>query len=320
LAMIAIGIFLAISASAVGTFSKQMIARSEYLHKRWMFHVGAGMNLFVGPPVDASAYAFAPQVIIAPFACLDLVFNAITAPYTLSWQQEKLTRWHIIGTVLVTVGAACTSIFADTTEVIYNVTELEAQLFFRPTSIAYYLCELAAILFTITAMNSSWFNPKLRGISLGMVAGVLMGNVFLMKGLLGLIHITVSTRNFDAWARPTPYILLAGACICAIFGHVFMRRGLGEYKGIFMVTIYGGAHISAGCLSGCVVLEEMAGAEWFRYVLYWCSVALIIVGMGVINLVTEDSRMVAENLNQGQEGAPLDEGHISLEIPTTRKA
>merc|ERR1719367_213095 len=99
------------------------------------------MNILLGPFVDASAYAFAPQVIIAPFACLDVIFNAITAPYTLRWQQERLTRTHWFGTGMVALGAVFTSVFAQADNIIYNVHELEAQLFFRPTSLAYLAVE-----------------------------------------------------------------------------------------------------------------------------------------------------------------------------------
>jgi len=102
---------LAVLASAIGTTSKQLIAASAHYQTPWMLHLGTGMNVLLGPLVDASAYAFAPQVIVAPFACLDIIFNAITAPYTLWWQQERLTRAHIYGTALVTVGAVFTSVF-----------------------------------------------------------------------------------------------------------------------------------------------------------------------------------------------------------------
>merc|ERR1719169_307845 len=103
--MIAIGIFLEILAAALGTLSKQLIAMSEHYKKPCLFHTGATINIAVGPIVDACAYAFAPQVIVAPFACLDVIFNALTAPYTLKWQQEKVTVVHILGTAFVAVGA-----------------------------------------------------------------------------------------------------------------------------------------------------------------------------------------------------------------------
>jgi len=281
--MIIIGVFLAVLASAIGTTSKQLIAASAHYQRPWVLLLGTGMNILLGPLVDTSSYAFAPQVIVAPFACLDIIFNAITAPYTLWWQQEHLTRAHIYGTALVTVGAVFTSVFARADNVIYNVYELEAQLFFRPTSLGYIAVELSAIFFVQTALRKQWLSPKVRGIALGVVAGVMMGNVFLLKGLIGIIQTTSSTGNYEAWLRPTPYFLAACAAGGAIVGHIFMRKGLGEYKGVFMVTIFEGAHISAACLSGCVVMEEMAGAPFWRYVMYWCSVLLIICGMLLIN-------------------------------------
>mmetsp|Transcript_98602 Transcript_98602/g.299266 ORF Transcript_98602/g.299266 Transcript_98602/m.299266 type:complete len:378 (+) Transcript_98602:2-1135(+) len=249
------------------------------------------MNICLGPVVDASAYAFAPQVIVAPFACLDVIFNAITAPYTLRWQQERVTRAHVHGTALVAVGAIFTSVFAQADNIIYNVYELEEQLFFRPTSLAYLAVELVAIASVNLALRKKLLSPHVRGISLGIIAGVLMGNVFFLKGVIGLIQTSASTGRFDAWLRPTPYILAAAAGGGAIIGHLFMRKGLGEYKGVFMVTIFEGAHISAGCLSGCIVMEEMAGAPWWRYLMYWFSVMLIIAGMLVINKRSADAQI-----------------------------
>lgn len=310
--MIVIGILLAIVASAIGTTSKQLIAASEHWKKPWLFHLGAGMNIAVGPIVDASAYAFAPQVIVAPFACLDVIFNALTAPYTLRWQQEHLTRAHVGGTGLVALGAALTSVFANADNIVYSVEELEQQLFFRPTSVVYLATELCAILTVNVLLRKRLLSPAVRGISLGVIAGVLMGNVFFLKGLIGLIQTTVATGRFDAWLRPTPYMLAAAAAAGAVCGHLFMRKGLGEYKGIFMVTIFEGAHITAACLSGCVVMEEMAGAPWWRYMLYWMSVLLIVSGMLAINMAASDAQIEGKfHIAQSFAEVPQDEAGVA---------
>lgn len=118
-----------------------------------------------------------------------------------------------------------------------------------------------------------------------------MGNVFFLKGLIGIIQTTASTGSFDAWLRPTPYILTMFAAGGAVCGHMFMRKGLGEYKGIFMVTIFEGAHITAACLSGCIVMEEMVGAPAWKYILYWVSVSIIVAGMLVINMAAENAQI-----------------------------
>jgi protein-disulfide isomerase len=59
--------------------------------------------------------------VVAPFACLDVIFNALTAPYTLSWQNERLTRTHLAGTAFVSLGAVMTSLFANVDNKVYNV-------------------------------------------------------------------------------------------------------------------------------------------------------------------------------------------------------
>lgn len=312
-AMIFVGVLLAILAAAIGTTSKQLIAASAHLKKAWLFHLGAGMNIAIGPVVDASAYAFAPQVIVAPFACLDVIFNALTAPYTLHWQNEHLTKNHIRGTALVAVGAVFTSVFANVDNKVYSVRELEEQLFLRATSVCYMLLELLAIACVNVALRKQWLSPQVRGISLGVVAGVLMGNVFFLKGLIGIITTTVSSWNFEAWTRPTPYVLTSAAIGGAVVGHIFMRKGLGEYKGVFMVTIFEGAHITAACLSGCVVMEEMAGAPYWQYVLYWASVLCIVLGMLLINLAANEAQ-----IDSNFQKAPRSDD-IPLEDKPTRR-
>mmetsp|Transcript_89655 Transcript_89655/g.141542 ORF Transcript_89655/g.141542 Transcript_89655/m.141542 type:complete len:424 (-) Transcript_89655:154-1425(-) len=287
---VVIGIILAVTAAALGTLSKQLIAISEHLKKPWLFHIGAGINIAVGPVVDASAYAFAPQVIVAPFACLDVIFNALTAPYTLRWQNEVLTKAHLTGCGLVALGAVLTSIFADAENEVFTVYELEAQLI-RPASIFYLGTELFMIITVNWSMRRGYLSPRVRGISLGVIAGVLMGNVFFMKGLIGFVRRGISGEGWEAFLRVTPYICLVCAAGGAIVGHMFMRKGLGEYKGVFMVTIFEGAHISAACLSGCIVMSEMSGAAWWRYLSYWASVFCIIAGMLIINVKAANSEL-----------------------------
>lgn len=288
------------------------------------------MNIAVGPIVDASAYAFAPQVIVAPFACLDVIFNALTAPFTLKWQAEVLTKVHFIGCGCVAVGASLTAVLADAENEVYTVYELEKQLL-RPQSIVYFAMELSAILTVNWFLRKNLLSPMVRGVSLGVIAGVLMGNVFFVKGIVSLVRHSITTGDTDAWLRLTPYFCLACAAGGAVIGHVFMRKGLAEYKGVFMVTIFEGAHISAACLSGCVVMSEMSGAPWWRYVCYWASVTLILVGMGIINTAAADANLsrqdskddkrgtfhIAQHFVDEEEGAGLKEGAAPAPIGKT---
>mmetsp|Transcript_8623 Transcript_8623/g.24210 ORF Transcript_8623/g.24210 Transcript_8623/m.24210 type:complete len:324 (+) Transcript_8623:52-1023(+) len=292
--MIITGIALAITAAALGTVSKQLIAASEYYRESYMFYLGACLNAVVGPAVDASAYAFAPQVIVAPFACLDVILFAITAPVTLRWQKERLTYMHFVAVLLVTIGAMHTSGYGELTDDLMSIRDLEKQIFFRPTSLAYMSFELMLVLAVLSSLRQGHTHPAVRGISLGIVAGMLMGNVFFTKGLLDIIRQSISSGDASAWMRPTPYFLLLATLGGPFCGHLLMRKGLAEYKGVFMVTIFEGAHIVAACLSGCIVMEEMADATWHRYKRYWFGVVLIVSGLVTINIAANDARLIPE--------------------------
>lgn len=315
--MIITGILLEILACALGTTSKQLIAYSEHVGKTWIFHLGAGMNIFVGPVVDASAYAFAPQVVVAPFACLDVIFFALTAPYTLSWQNEQITKLHIAATFFVASGAICTAFFGSVTDRVLSVYELEAQLT-RTASLAYLTVEAVAIVTISLSLHTSLLSPAVRGISLGVIAGMLMGNVFCVKGFIGIVRLSIASKDVTPWLRPTPYVLIGAAAGGAILGHVFMRKGLGEYKGVFMVTIFQGAHITSACFSGCVVMSEMAHAPWWRYLFYWVGVSMIVTGMVLINKNAMDAKLAQKFLGaQALKGESGSHDPVELENPAS---
>lgn len=293
MSMIWVGILLEICAASLGTISKQLIAYSEHVKKRWLFHIGAGINMIVGPAVDASAYAFAPQVVVAPFACLDVIFNTLSAPYTLKWQNERITKAHIAGTILVAAGAVFTAVFgAEDGDEKLTVHKLEAQLK-RPASLFYMGAEVVLVLIAWISMQAQIMTPTSRGIALGVMAGALMGNVFFLKGIVSIVRDSFETGNMEAWNRLTPYLCLFAAVLGAVLGHMLLRMGLGEYKGVYMVTIFEGAHITAACLSGVIVLSEMAHMVWWKQLLYWLSLFVLVAGILVINTAAGDSHIAA---------------------------
>lgn len=288
--MIIVGVILAILAAVLGTTSKQLIAASEHYHTKWMFFLGALLNMVVGPVVDALSYLFAPQVIVAPLACLDVILNALTARWTLRWEGEVLTKAHCVGVLLVTLGAIGTSLAAEASERKWTVYDLEDQLL-RVESLVFLSCELVVAVTALVLLRCKIFHSVLRGLTLGVTAGLLMGNVFLAKGTLAILSATIETGESAAWKRATPYLLALFAVAGPVCGQFFMKKGLAEYKGVYMVTIFQGSHITIACLSGWVVMEEMTDAVWWRIVVYWCSVALIIGGLLAINTAAVDSTL-----------------------------
>merc|ERR1719330_596659 len=99
----------------------------------------------MGPIIDASAYAFAPQVVVAPFACLDVIFNVLTAPYTLPFQQAQVTRDQWLGSLLVFMGAACTAGFGSVQDDVMSLEDFEKKLK-APRALIYIGVEIAIII------------------------------------------------------------------------------------------------------------------------------------------------------------------------------
>ena len=66
------------------------------------------MAMALGPIAEVSAYAFAPQSLLAPLDGFDVIWNILLAPYTLG---EAITGPKVMGTGLVFAGAVSAPIF-----------------------------------------------------------------------------------------------------------------------------------------------------------------------------------------------------------------
>lgn len=102
-----IGIGLEMCAALTGTIGKQLLRKSAmvkadgHLRKaKFILIGGLALETCVGPVIDMAAYAFAPQMLIAPFQATQLLFNTLLAPCNLG---EKLGRRHIIACITIAV-------------------------------------------------------------------------------------------------------------------------------------------------------------------------------------------------------------------------
>lgn len=279
-----VGVLLEIVSTMSGTIGKQLIRLSEQLKKSnprsslMCFKLGLVVNTVVGPVVDMAAYSFAAQSMIAPFGGLDVVWNALLAPWLL---RETLTRRRIFGCGLIVIGTAMAGAFGNHTDSDYTLEYLEETL----------INKRVAIYFAVFAV---WFcfnrfylmlKPKgsaLRGISLGCTAGTIAGNMFCVKAAIECIQRSIHEQEGEIWLHWLPYLLLAGAAFFALTNVIYMTKGLQEYEALFMVTIYEGSMIVSGCVSGAVVLTDLKGLEPWRITLYSISVLIVVAGMIVI--------------------------------------
>mmetsp|Transcript_26845 Transcript_26845/g.49353 ORF Transcript_26845/g.49353 Transcript_26845/m.49353 type:complete len:480 (+) Transcript_26845:94-1533(+) len=282
--LIWLGIVLQLVSTASGTVGKQLIRISEVRKKsnpaqaKSAFVLGLFVNIVCGPIVDMAAYSFAPQSLIAPFGGLDVVWNALSAPYVL---QEKLTFRRGLGCVLICVGTVCAGAFGSHEEKPFSIEFLEDTLI--AWRVFFYFAAFTVwFLINVTCMMHRAPGNPVRGISLGLTAGTLAGNMFCVKAAVEIIQYCIEEETAEPWAHWLPYAVLFGAAFFALSNLKFMTQGLKEFEALFMVTVYEGSMIVAGAVSGSVVLLDLENLEAWRVSLYWLGVATIVAGMGVV--------------------------------------
>lgn len=242
------------------------------------FTIGIIVNTVVGPLIDMAAYSFAPQSLIAPFGGLDVVWNAMAAPYML---EEKLTMRRVNGCVLITLGTVMAGAFGSHTEADYTVEYLEDLLVSWRVA-AYFCCFLLWYWFNVFFLQRRRKGDAIRGISLGVTAGTIAGNMFCVKASVEIVQYCFDHETAEPLTHWMPYVMVFGAVFFALSNVRYMTIGLLEYEALFMVTVYEGSMIVAGCISGAVVLKDLAELEAWRIVLYWLAVLIIVAGMVVV--------------------------------------
>mmetsp|Transcript_125115 Transcript_125115/g.400723 ORF Transcript_125115/g.400723 Transcript_125115/m.400723 type:complete len:489 (-) Transcript_125115:104-1570(-) len=303
-----IGVALEIFSTMTGTIGKQLIRMSEILKRRkprvssMCFRLGLIINTVVGPVVDMGAYSFANQSLIAPFGGLDVVWNAMLAPWVLG---EKMTKSRGVGCVLILFGTIMAGIFGNHVEPEYTIEYIQDTLL-APRVGIYFACFMAWFFFNRFYLMRKPAGSALRGISLGCTAGTIAGNMFCVKASIELIQLSIMEQAGDIWSHWLPYVLLVGAAFFALSNVIYMTIGLQEYEALFMVTIYEGSMIVSGCISGSIVLLDLRGLAYWRVGLYFGGVFTVVVGMVTIFMAERSSH---SSLAAGS--ASLEEGELA---------
>jgi len=272
---------LELTATLFGTVGKQMVCysarASDKRRQRLIRVLGLAITTFLGPLSDSAAYTVAAQSFVAPLSGLDIVWNALSAPFTLG---EKLAGRDVAGTLLVFFGAAFTAVLGPHKEERVHLDVLKGR--FLSLSFLVYAAVFACGL-TVSAYVLRRHPPGsgslARAIALGGTAGCIAGNMSFLSSALSAVRSSVQTDDWSAFESPFPYVLIACAGFVALANIPFMQLGLEEYQALFMVPLFEGCHITTACISGQLVNKDLRHAEWWRYVAYWASVLTIIAGL-----------------------------------------
>lgn len=240
--------------------------------------LGMALAQLVGPIAEVSAYAFAPQSLLAPLNGFDLVWNVMLAPYTLG---EHVNKRKVLGTLIVFVGAIVAPIFGPHNAASVTLDDLRRNFF----SFRFLLYVAVSLLLTASALvELKRRNNKdiVRGLLIGVGAGFVAGQTYFLAASSTLLQQSLSTGTWSDWYDWLPYVVVVGAVTCAIFNAVLLNIGLAEFEATIFVPIFAGSGISAACVSAVVVMRETAKLSYWRVEFYWLGILIIVLGLGLL--------------------------------------
>lgn len=292
------GILLELVSTASGTVGKQLIRFSEIYKSKGLkarsrvaLKLGLFLNTAFGPIVDTFAYAFAPASLLAPIGGLDIVWNMLSAPFTLG---EKLTcrRWCSI--VLIFAGTFGSVFPADHQEIKYTNAVLHV-LLPRTRVLVYAVCFLLWLALNFLVLMRRPVGSVARGFSLGATSGTIAGNMFCVKAAVELVKTSILDGSLAVWTDWISWLVVFSAFFFALSSVVFMTKGLQEYQALFMVTLYEGSMIVSNALSACIVLGELdQKATWIQAWYSFC-ILTIVFALALLLSGEEFSKQLTEN-------------------------
>ncbi|CAZ86637.1 unnamed protein product [Tuber melanosporum] len=201
-------------------------------HRRRMWQIG--ILLFIVSNILGSSIQITtlPLVILSPLQASGLVFNSICATLILS---EPFTRYSLIGTILVCIGAALIAAFGAMKEPAHSLDEL-LDLLAKKTFLSWMACTALLVFGILGATKaSSILRPRLkhtakmrmvRGVAYGCVSGILSAHCLLLaKSAVELLVRTIVDRHnqFNRWQS---WMILLGLAALALTQLYYLHRGL----------------------------------------------------------------------------------------------
>lgn len=255
-----------------------MVDQRERLKYRLL---GLSMAMAIGPLAEVSAYAFAPQSLLAPLDGFDVIWNILLAPYTLG---ESITSAKVMGTGLVFAGAVCAPMFGPHSKIPETMYSLRRKFLSR-NFLGWALVCAALAIFASLALpprNSRDRPPALRGLILAMSGGFVAGQRYFLSSTATVLHTSFDEGNWDLWESPLAYFIVGGMFFVAITNAILLNKGLAEFEAMFMIPTFVGTSIITTSVSAAVILQETANLPFFRLLGYWFGILLVVSGLVII--------------------------------------
>ncbi|KAI9817462.1 MAG: hypothetical protein M1827_001072 [Pycnora praestabilis] len=208
----------------------QDIRRPPHRRRRWQL----GMLMFIIANIVGSTIQITtlPLPVLSTLQASGLVFNSICATLILA---ERFTRWSLIGTILVSIGAVLIAIFGALKEPAHNLDQLLI-LLGRQQFILWMIGQALIVILIIVGIKAmklvyprSGNSPRMRlirGMAYGSVSGVLSAHTLLVaKSAVELLVRTIVDRvnQFNRWQS---WMILLGLVALALSQLFYLHCGL----------------------------------------------------------------------------------------------
>ncbi|CAK9065151.1 unnamed protein product [Durusdinium trenchii] len=242
--------------------------------------LGLSMAMAIGPLAEVSAYAFAPQSLLAPLDGFDVIWNILLAPYTLG---ESISSAKVMGTGLVFAGAVSAPMFGPHNKPPETMASLRMKFLSR-NFFGWALVCLALAIFGFVTLPPPSRDSRiaLRGLMLAMGGGFVAGQRFFLSSTATVIHTSFDEGDWDMWNYPLAYFIVGGMFFVAIMNAILLNKGLAEFEAMFMIPTFVGTSIITTAVSAAVILKETATLIWWRLLGYWFGIMLVVSGLVII--------------------------------------
>ena len=206
------------------------LRRPPYRRRRWQI----GMLLFIISNIVGSSIQITtlPLPVLSTLQASGLVFNSLLATLIL---HESFTRYSLIGTLLVCVGAVLIATFGAIAEPAHSLDQLLSLLGERQFILWMVATFLLVIITIIITKAVRYLRPRghhtprarlARGMAYGAVSGILSAHSLLVaKSAVELLVRTIIDRN-NQFRRWQSWMILLGLLALALSQLYYLHKGL----------------------------------------------------------------------------------------------
>lgn len=279
-------------ATAIGTImQKKVHVRQESLpdnekspefigiifNKRWF--IALIVMGIVPLPFDFTAFALAPQSLIATMSGLTIVLNQVFAPIML---DEKLTRVEVYGTVIIVSGVVLVSLSTGSNPTDYNLCELIGR-YGDPDVLGAVFFVIAMMIVCLFLIHSGYCPSMLEPVRPEFFAFTAGGFASLMqiaiKAMGELVTDLFDSADRSTWRTLWPYFHIVAIIFLAIGMISYINRGLQTYDAVLYTPLYFTNLIVLSSSLGLIFYKEYQDFDTWQMAIYPTGVVIVCTGI-----------------------------------------